>query len=68
MCYRCSICCAVWRVGEEPALSSRTALASSELMFAAYESARQRAQVVLPLQAEDWAFERMLEDETLVAS
>lgn len=54
--------------GEEPALSSLTALASSELMFAAYESARQRAQVVLPLQAEDWAFERMLEDGTLVAS
>ena len=54
--------------GEEPALSSRTALASTELLFAAYESARQRAQVVLPLEAEDWAFSSMLEDGTLVAS
>ena len=54
--------------GEEPALSSRTALASTELLFAAYESALQRAQVVLPLEAEDWAFSSMLEDGTLVAS
>ena len=54
--------------GREPALSSRTALQSSELIFATYESSRRRAQVLLPLDVDDSAFLSMLEDGTLVRS
>jgi predicted dehydrogenase len=39
--------------GKEPELSSRKALRATELIFATYESSRQRGRVTLPLEIED---------------
>lgn len=41
------------RTGREPELSSRKALAATELIFGTYESSRRRARVDLPLDIED---------------
>jgi UDP-N-acetylglucosamine 3-dehydrogenase len=47
--------------GEEPELSSRKAIRSTEVIFATYESSRRRGRVDLPLEPEDSAFLSMLE-------
>jgi hypothetical protein len=39
--------------GREPELSSRKALAATELIFATYESSRRRGRVTLPLEIDD---------------
>jgi len=46
--------------GDEPELSSRKAVRSTEIIFATYESSRRRARVDLPLEAEDSALLAML--------
>jgi predicted dehydrogenase len=49
------------RTGEESRLSSRLALAATELIFATYESARSRGRVEMPLQIEDSPLIAMIE-------
>jgi UDP-N-acetylglucosamine 3-dehydrogenase len=46
--------------GEEPELSSRKAVRSTEVIFATYESSRRRARVDLPLDTDDSAFLTLL--------
>jgi UDP-N-acetylglucosamine 3-dehydrogenase len=41
------------KTGRQPTLSTRNAIRATELIFATYESARQRARVTLPLEIED---------------
>jgi len=48
--------------GEEPELSAAKALTSTEAIFAAYESARRRARIDLPIDIEDNPFLSMLEE------
>ncbi|MBI2300481.1 MAG: Gfo/Idh/MocA family oxidoreductase [Armatimonadetes bacterium] len=48
-----------------PVLSARTALQSTEVIFATYESSRRRARVDLPLAQEDSALLTMLADGTV---
>jgi predicted dehydrogenase len=48
--------------GREPELSSRRALAATELIFATYESSRRRGRVTLPLDIEDSALLTGLEE------
>jgi predicted dehydrogenase len=52
--------------GRESILSSRKALAATELIFATYESARRRARVYLPLQIEDSPLISMIETGQIV--
>lgn len=47
--------------GTEPSLSSRNALRTTEIIFAAYESSRRRARIDLPLDVDDSAFIDMYE-------
>jgi predicted dehydrogenase len=47
--------------GERPELGARNALAADELVFAAWESARRRGRVELPLDIEDNPLESMVE-------
>jgi len=47
--------------GTEPELSARHALSTTEVIFAAYESARKRGRVDLPLRIEDNPLESMVE-------
>jgi predicted dehydrogenase len=49
------------KTGREPELSGRRALQATELIFATYESSRQRARVDLPLQVDDSPFLAMVE-------
>ncbi len=51
--------------GRIPLLSSKYALASTEIIFAAYESSRRRGRVDLPLTPGDNAFLAMLSDGSL---
>ena len=51
--------------GEEPELSGRKALQSTELIFATYESSRKRGRVDLPLETTDSALLSMLEEGTI---
>lgn len=52
--------------GRESILSSRKALAATELIFATYESARRRARVYLPLQIDDSPLISMIEGGQIV--
>lgn len=47
--------------GRAPELSARRALAASELIFASYESSRQRGRIDLPLTSEDSAWLSMVD-------
>jgi predicted dehydrogenase len=47
--------------GREPELGAKNALQSTELIFAAWESARRRGRVTLPLDVEDNPLEAMVE-------
>jgi len=47
--------------GEEPVISGRRVLRGTELVFASWESARQRGRVHLPLETDDNPLERMYE-------
>ena len=49
------------KTGREPVLSGRKALQATELIFATYESSRQRARIYLPLEIEDSPLISMLE-------
>ncbi|SFR73420.1 Predicted dehydrogenase [Halogeometricum rufum] len=49
-------------------LAAENALQSTELIFAAWESARRRERVVLPLDADGNALEEMVESDELLAS
>lgn len=49
------------KTGREPELSARKALAATELIFATYESSRQRARVDLPLQVEGLTMESVFQ-------
>lgn len=51
--------------GREPELSARKALNATEIIFAAYESARRRAKVNLPLDIEDNPLKSMIESGEL---
>lgn len=50
------------RTGREPELSARKALQATELIFATYESSRQRGRVDLPLRIQDSPFLSMLQN------
>jgi UDP-N-acetylglucosamine 3-dehydrogenase len=52
--------------GRESILSSRKALAATELIFATYESSRRRARVHLPLEIEDSPLLSMIESGQIV--
>lgn len=49
------------KTGREPVLSGRKAMQATELIFATYESSRQRARIYLPLEIEDSPLLTMLE-------
>ncbi|WP_114576380.1 Gfo/Idh/MocA family protein [Saliphagus sp. LR7] len=51
--------------GEEPELGAENALNATELIFGAYESARQRGRVDLPLDIDDHPLEAMVESGEL---
>jgi len=51
------------RSGAEPRLSSRKAVAATELIFATYESSRLRQRIELPLQIEDSPLISMLAEK-----
>jgi len=51
--------------GEEPELNAENALNATELIFGAWESARQRGRVDLPLSIDDNPFEAMVESGEL---
>lgn len=51
--------------GRPPEISGRSALRSTELIFASWESARRRARVELPLEIEDNPLESMVESGAL---
>ena len=48
------------KTGREPELSGRKALQATELIFATYQSSRQRAKINLPLTADDSALLTMV--------
>ena len=52
--------------GEESRTSSRKALQETEIIFATYESARKRARITLPLEADDSPLLSMLESGEIV--
>jgi predicted dehydrogenase len=54
--------------GRQSELAAENALQSTELIFAAWESARRRERVVLPLDADGNALEEMVESNELLAS
>jgi len=51
--------------GDEPALSARNALNSTEIIFGIYESARRRGRVEFPLQIEDNPLHEMVDSGAL---
>ncbi len=51
--------------GDEPLISGRTAIRGTELVFASWESSRQRGRVQLPLSIDDNPLESMYEDGKL---
>ena len=48
------------KTGREPELSGRKALQATELIFATYQSSRQRAKIHLPLTVDDSALLTMV--------
>jgi UDP-N-acetylglucosamine 3-dehydrogenase len=54
------------RTGREPALSARTALLGTEVIFATYESSRRGARIDLPLQVEGSPLKARLVQEGIV--
>ncbi|MEE3337816.1 MAG: Gfo/Idh/MocA family oxidoreductase [Candidatus Latescibacterota bacterium] len=61
----CSDLLACLDSGTEPELSSRKALAATELIFATYESSRRRCRIQLPLETDDSALLAMLADGSI---
>jgi len=53
------------KTGREPVLSGRKALQATELIFATYESSRQRERIYLPLEIEDSPLISMIEARVL---
>lgn len=54
------------KTGDEPVLSGRKAMQATELIFATYESSRQRARIHLPLEIEDSPLITMMETGMIV--
>ena len=52
-CSPSSTCSTAWRPAASRKLSSRKALAATELIFATYEISRRRGRVTLPLEIDD---------------
>lgn len=57
--------CSCLKSGDQPVLSAEHALRASEIIFAAWESARQRSRIDLPLETEGNALTEMVESGKL---